>query len=555
VNRTGTIAVVGILLIVVASAGVALWKWLPPHFQVKKTPEKKDTSVAGIIEPTAGKPALQVPGLKVVYQDLGSQIALDLEAAGMPIVYTQGSSSPQSPSQRGRSYAVYPNGATCIQFIAADQVIRCGEAASGAKVQVNGSLKARKVSWIIPKQELTSSSEEVYVAFQIFDEVDQRSIYVPDSTLRSMYRLHFLPKVNAEQAQPSQLPPLEPTPAAPEPAAAGKLPAETVARPAPDPVIVSFQAEPDQIDKGATTVLLWKVTGSSQVKIEPGIGLVSSQGTRTVSPLKTTEYELKAIADIGVIARRVKVIVNAARPPSIVNFRAEPSNLDKGGGSTLRWSVTGAAKIRIDPGLNGLPAQGEALVSPEQSTVYTLVAEGGEGQASAQLIVHVAAPQQPIIFFEAVPATMTQGQNSELRWSTQNADHVMIEPTVGVKSTNGSVYVAPDRTTRYTLTATGPGGSATKDTLVSVSPPGPSAGEIVWTGNVHGVQLVTIDRDQVDMGTLQGALPGQPCIIQPMDEHHVSVASTPGPRNNYQRLVLRVTGNGSVRVVVKWALQ
>src|ERR1043166_7037843 len=41
VNRTGTIAVVGILLIVVASAGVALWKWLPPHFPGKKTPEKK----------------------------------------------------------------------------------------------------------------------------------------------------------------------------------------------------------------------------------------------------------------------------------------------------------------------------------------------------------------------------------------------------------------------------------------------------------------------------------------------------------------------------------
>src|SRR5690349_999969 len=102
VSRTGRIAALGILLIVVASAGIALWKWLPTDLHVKKTTEKKDASVAGIIEPTAGKPALQVPGLKVIYQDLGSQIELDLEAAGMPIVYTQGSSSPQSPSQRGR---------------------------------------------------------------------------------------------------------------------------------------------------------------------------------------------------------------------------------------------------------------------------------------------------------------------------------------------------------------------------------------------------------------------------------------------------------------------
>jgi len=115
--------------------------------------------------------------------------------------------------------------------------------------------------------------------------------------------------------------------------------------------------------------------------------------------------------------------------------------------------------------------------------------------------------------------------------------------------------VSPTRTTRYTLTAEGPGGSSTKELTVAVAAPGPSTGEIVWTGSVSGIQLITIDKDHADVGTLEGSLPGVPCIIQPINERRVSVASSPSPRNNYERLVLRITGNGPMRVVVKWSLQ
>jgi hypothetical protein len=113
----------------------------------------------------------------------------------------------------------------------------------------------------------------------------------------------------------------------------------------------------------------------------------------------------------------------------------------------------------------------------------------------------------------------------------------------------------PLNTTRYILTAQGPGGVTNREITVSVSEPTTSSGELIWTGNVHGIQLITIDKDHADVGTLEGSLPGLPCIIQPVDEKKVSIASSPGPRNNYERLVLRVTGNGAMRVVVKWALE
>ena len=86
-------------------------------------------------------------------------------------------------------------------------------------------------------------------------------------------------------------------------------------------------------------------------------------------------------------------------------------------------------------------------------------------------------------------------------------------------------------------------------------PTGPSSGELVWTGVVNGLKLVTIDRDQVDVGSLQGSLPGVVCVIQPEDEKRVNIVSTPGPDNNFNRLVFRVKGKGSRRVVIKWSLQ
>jgi hypothetical protein len=84
---------------------------------------------------------------------------------------------------------------------------------------------------------------------------------------------------------------------------------------------------------------------------------------------------------------------------------------------------------------------------------------------------------------------------------------------------------------------------------------GPSSGTIIWTGDIRREQLITIDKDHADIGKIQGSLPSVACIIQPTDSKRVSVASTPGPRNNYERLVLRVRGNGTTRVTIKWSLQ
>jgi hypothetical protein len=110
--------------------------------------------------------------------------------------------------------------------------------------------------------------------------------------------------------------------------------------------------------------------------------------------------------------------------------------------------------------------------------------------------------------------------------------------------------------TVYTIHAIGQGGEANAMVNISMSGlAGPPTGQLIWTGSVSGIQLVTIDHDHADVGTVEGALPRLPCIIQPTNEKKVGIVVTPSPTNNYDRLVLRVVGKGSMRIVIDWAVQ
>jgi hypothetical protein len=75
--------------------------------------------------------------------------------------------------------------------------------------------------------------------------------------------------------------------------------------------------------------------------------------------------------------------------------------------------------------------------------------------------------------FASSPSSITSGQSTTLSWSTTNATAVSIDNGVGSQPPSGSVTLSPSQTTVYTLTATGPAGSVTAQTTVTVSAPGP----------------------------------------------------------------------------------
>jgi hypothetical protein len=99
-----------------------------------------------------------------------------------------------------------------------------------------------------------------------------------------------------------------------------------------------------------------------------------------------------------------------------------------------------------------------------------LMANGKRPIAAAQL-----APASPKVALRASPASAQAGQPVTLTWSSTKATSVTLEPSVGGVAAQGSTIVSPSQSTIYTLTATGPGGSAHASAQVIITPEPPPA--------------------------------------------------------------------------------
>jgi hypothetical protein len=80
-------------------------------------------------------------------------------------------------------------------------------------------------------------------------------------------------------------------------------------------------------------------------------------------------------------------------------------------------------------------------------------------------------PPPPVVTLQANPPSITYGASSTLSWTSANATQVSISPNVGSVPLQGSATVSPTSSTTYTIAASGPGGSESAATLVTVSTP------------------------------------------------------------------------------------
>jgi len=80
------------------------------------------------------------------------------------------------------------------------------------------------------------------------------------------------------------------------------------------PTIVSFTAESSKLRYGQTTALRWTVLDATEVRIEPGIGVVSASGTAVVRPLGGTGYTLTATGPGGTSTGALPVSVDVPPP-------------------------------------------------------------------------------------------------------------------------------------------------------------------------------------------------------------------------------------------------
>ena len=235
-------------------------------------------------------------------------------------------------------------------------------------------------------------------------------------------------------------------------------------------IITRFTATPSNITRGSSSLLEWAVTGATDVSISPEIGSVSTSGSRQGSPTDTTTYTLTASAAGATQRATVTVTVGAAiSNPRIIRFEATPTNIAAGESSTLSWTTDGATSVSINGVGTNLPANGSRVVTPTQTTTYTLTATAADGSSvTAPAIVTVGGTSSRILQFSLNPTTINAGGSSQLCWQVEGASTVSISPGIGTVKATDCVTVSPTGTTTYVLTATNGSASVTASATLTV---------------------------------------------------------------------------------------
>jgi hypothetical protein len=265
------------------------------------------------------------------------------------------------------------------------------------------------------------------------------------------------------------------------------------------PVVTSFNTSSSTITTGQEATLQWETTGASSVSISPGIGAVSSSGTKIVSPEKTTTYTLVADKMTGSARKSITITVTGALP-SINSFSIIPDSIFLGQTATLSWKVTGATSVSINPDVGTVSSSGTQSVSPDLTTTYTLTASNSAGNPTASATVTVTKPGAPIITtFSASQTSIKSGQSSTLTWDVIGSASIYINQSLGAVPPKGSKEVIPTATTTYTLTADSGNSKVTKSVTVTVDTTNISTSPAI-TKTPPAIKTFTASQNSITLG-------------------------------------------------------
>ena len=178
-------------------------------------------------------------------------------------------------------------------------------------------------------------------------------------------------------------------------------------------------------------------------------------------------------------------------PPAVVDFSASRYTVKSGESVELRWDVREAITISIDGVGNDLPIRGTQSIRPDASRTYLLKASGPGGAVEHPLTINVL--REPMIHsFTASCPAIHSGEATLLQWNVSGATAVFLEGTGQLSRGQTDRPVCPTASKTYVLKATGPGGTAEKSAVVSVSI---QAGQTVQLKEFRA-DPATIDRGQ-----------------------------------------------------------
>lgn len=266
--------------------------------------------------------------------------------------------------------------------------------------------------------------------------------------------------------------------------------------PPPPPATCELYAAPTTISSGESSALSWITNGLVSFTIDHGVGTVTptAGGVRLVTPAVTTTYTGTGNSVATGQPVQCSVVITVTPPQlgciQILKETFSPTGtvvtpvaqftfkLDGNAQTTQNDANGNAVFYNVTPGAHDvseiIPNSTWTQLSVTPVSGHVIVPAGPICAAvvfkNKQVINN---PPPPVCTLTSSPSTIDLGDHSTLTWTTSNATSFSIDQGIGsVTPVAGGQYVSsPTHTVTFTGTATGPGGTVTCDTTVTVTPP------------------------------------------------------------------------------------
>ncbi|HWV38597.1 MAG TPA: lamin tail domain-containing protein [Vulgatibacter sp.] len=243
---------------------------------------------------------------------------------------------------------------------------------------------------------------------------------------------------------------------------------EVVAGPGEDPRVLSFTADPAEVDEGGRVRLSWTTENAERIQLFEGLEEIDLQGqdlaagAADVHPGASTTYRL--VASKGDRSDENSLQVKVKGFPSVA-MTVSPSPIDFGDETTIEWTTEDAVDVAITDQagqlLDGGPVEpsGSRTISPGMTTTYRLTATGESGKES-----HVSATVEvrPVVlsFALVTDAPAGEGDLVALQWTTGGATSLEIsnlegevKTIVGAQVASGSAAMQVGASGKFELVA------------------------------------------------------------------------------------------------------
>src|SRR3989344_210706 len=185
--------------------------------------------------------------------------------------------------------------------------------------------------------------------------------------------------------------------------------------------------------------------------------------------------------------------VNADGIPPTAVITVSPGEVPSGTAGTISWTSTNATSCIASGDWSGSKATSgsESTGNLTSGKSYTISCTGPGGTATAFTFVTVgsAPPTPPTVVITASPGSVSYNSASTLTWSSTNATSCVASGDwSGSKATSGSESTGNLTSGKsYTIACTGPGGTATAFTFVTVGSAPPTPPTVVITASPGSV--------------------------------------------------------------------